>query len=634
MKKFMVIATAMILLFPLMGGVSASSFTGWIPVPGVVAIGDTVMELRDVSVNDGSLMVLLLNGSTEDTLVVKPGESLLLDRTVFTYLRALRSSEALVLAEVNFSPVFQGQNVTFGDYKISVLSVSSSGTKLRVSMGEESKDFTSSEFTFGDIRVKVSAYPRIFEGYLKKGQTISAYGRVMTFSRATVENTTGEFVEMVFFAYENDTYSVEVGKEADIGVFHVKVEELIGVDYAKVVVNLLGASVDIETLPDLTFKLSPGQTQKVGPYIISYDYYFNGANVSLRNSCGEVLRSAKLSAGPVSPLLYYGGVTVGLEDVDSKGTATFFAIVDDAKIPTVDRVANLLISITADGGRQYVPMVATVTVQNTGTVDLSNVSLKFVPAGDVEVLSGGEWLLPKIRPGEKKVIEVELLPHRSGDFVLGHVEAEVVAPFELACGGCVALNFRSNDLQVSVEPSNISYELSVEAPNEVPLYHTVPITVRVANTGDVSVPANLTVTLPQGVAVGLDDEVYSRGNVVIAPLSIHPGENVTLSLDAIPYIDGTKEFTLRVETRFGIIDSTVLTLNVAIPHNDTVTVTETKTINGTVTVTETRTLETTVTSVQTVPYTPTSAKALWGVLGFVLGVLVIVAIAWYKSQKI
>ncbi|NJE47506.1 hypothetical protein E3E35_08875 [Thermococcus sp. GR7] len=644
MRKFMAIAAVMILLFPLIGRVGASSFTGWMSVPGVITLEDTIIELRDVSFDDGSLMVVLLNGSTSNTFIVKLGESLTFGQTRLTYFRVLANSESLVLIKVNFSHVFPGQNVTFGDYTISVLSVDSSGAKLRVSKGNESKEFTSSDFTFGDIRVKVSAYPKIFEGYLKRGQDVSAYGHILTFSNATVKNTTGGFIETVFFTYKNNTYPIEVGKEANVGVFHVKVEELVGVDYVKVVVNFIGASIDVETVPDLTFMLSPGQTQKVGPYIISYDYYFGGATVSLRNSCGEVLRSAKLSADPISALLYYGGAAVGLESIASNGTATFFAMVDETKIPSVDKVANLLISVSSDGGKQYVPMTAMVTVQNTGTVDLSNVSLKFVPEGDVEILPGEELFLQRIRPSEKKTFEVKLLSHRSGSLTLGHVEAEAVAPSELACGGYTVLNFRSNDLQVSIEPSNISYELSVEAPNQVPIYHPALIMVTVTNTGDVSVPANLTVALPQGVAVGLDDAFSSRGDIMIAPLSLLSGENVTLSLKAIPYTEGTKEFILRIETPFGIMDSTVLNLDVTVSQGNetTATVIETTAVpsNGTVTVTETytttetQTFETTVTNVQTVPYTPTSAKAMWGVLGFVLGALVIIALAWYQAKKV
>jgi len=41
-----------------------------------------------------------------------------------------------------------------------------------------------------------------------------------------------------------------VGKDASMGVFHVKVEDILGADYVKVVVNLIGASIDVEMIPD------------------------------------------------------------------------------------------------------------------------------------------------------------------------------------------------------------------------------------------------------------------------------------------------------------------------------------------------------------------------------------------------
>jgi len=65
----------------------------------------------------------------------------------------------------------------------------------------------------------------------------------------------------------------------------------------------------------------------------------------------------------------------------------------------------------------------------------------------------------------------------------------------------------------------------------------------------------------------------------------------------------------------------------------TETIRNTLTVTETQAITETRTFETTTISVQTVPYIPASAKAMWGVLGFVLGALVIIAIAWYQARK-
>lgn len=652
MRKLWGIAVMIIFTLSLAGGVSASSFGGWIGVPGFITLGKTTIELRDVSLDDGSLMMVLSNGSSSSTLILKPGQNLTFGRTTLTYLRLLVNSESLVLLKVNFSYVFPGQNITFGDYRISLLSIGSSGAKLRVSKGNQSKDFTSSDFTFKNVHVRVSAYPKVFDGYLKRGGNVSAYGYTLTFSNATVENTTGGLVETVIFTYKNDTYPVEVGKEADVGVFHVKVEDLAGVDYAKVVVNFIGASVDVERVPDMTFTLSPGQTQKVGPYVLKYEDYFEGATVSLRNPCGKVLSSARLSTASVSTLLYYGGVAVGLESVTTDGTATFFALVDEARIPRVDKVANLLISVSSEGGKQYAPMTVSVRVKNTGTVDLSNVSLKFVPAGDVELISKGSWLLSKIKPDEEKTLQVELLPHRSGNLTLGHVEAKAVAPFELACGGYTVLNFRSNDLRVNVEPSRVSYGLRVESSNRTLIYHPLVVNITVTNTGDVSVPANLTVSLPQGVAVEPNGVFSSAGNLMIAPLSLLPGENATLSLRVIPYIEGTKELDFRVETPLGVVNSSALSLHVATPPtspknetpvtvtetttapcNGTATVTETHTTTHTETKTETKTKTSVTTSISPVPYTPVSSKVLWSVLGFVLGVLVIITFAWYQARK-
>ena len=41
-----------------------------------------------------------------------------------------------------------------------------------------------------------------------------------------------------------------MGKNASMGVLHVKVEDILGTNYVKVVVNLIGASIDAEMIPD------------------------------------------------------------------------------------------------------------------------------------------------------------------------------------------------------------------------------------------------------------------------------------------------------------------------------------------------------------------------------------------------
>jgi len=313
---------------------------------------------------------------------------------------------------------------------------------------------------------------------------------------------------------------------------------------------------------------------------------------------------------------------VSSENMTSDGTATFFAMVDEEKIPRVEKVANLLISVSSKGGKQYIPMTANVTVQNTGTVSISNVFLRFIPEEDTEILSGGEMFIREIKPGEKKTFEVKLLPHRSGNLTLGYVEATAVAPFELACGGYTVLKFRSNDLQVSVKPSRISYELDIKAPRDVPIHNPFSIEIRVTNTGDVSVPANLTVILPEGVAITPNEKFSFKGGIIIAPISLQPGENGTFVLEVYPYTNGTKEFTFHVKTPLGVVASTVIHLNVTVPRENetTPTLTETSTVHirstvtvtETHTITETQTIKTTTISVQTVPYIPASAKIMWG----------------------
>ncbi|WP_297417045.1 hypothetical protein [Thermococcus sp.] len=649
MRRLVAFMTLIMLFVSISGMVVASTFSGWVEVPGFIKIGNTTVELQDISYRDGSLLGELYTGSSFKDFVLGPGKSIYINGVNITYIRALVDGRSLALVNATFPYVFPGENVTFGNYTISLVSVSGSGAKVRISGYNTSKEFISKEFTFGHVRVSLSAYPQVFNGYIKRGDNVTVQGHTLKFVNATVENTSSGFIEKVYFSYDGRIYPIDVGDEKDIGVFHVKVKDLVGIEYADISVNLRGVSLDIETVPDEVFKLSPGQSQRVGPYLVTYDYNFGGAKISIRNPCGQVLKSGKLTLGPVSSFLYYGGVSIGLEKFSSNSTATFFALIDKSAIPNVTKVANLRIDVSTNSAKQYVPIKAKVSVKNTGTVTLSNISLKFVPEAGASVVSGGNMFIKNLKPGESKSFDVTLIPEISGNGTLGYVEASVVAPFELACGGFTVLKFRSNELYVSVSPSTMSYSLLVNAPKRVQVYHPVNISITAINTGDVSVPTNITVKVPRGVAVKPSKGFVSIGSLMVAPLKLSPGNNTTLTLQVIPYMDGVRTFEIKAVTSIGTINSTAIVLNVGShPNNSTVTVTETKTVTEscnatsnltaitkteTLTRTSTRTFTKTTTTTSKVPYTPLSSKALWGSVGFVLGFLFVVMLAWYQARR-
>ncbi|KUH33709.1 hypothetical protein APY94_04910 [Thermococcus celericrescens] len=643
MRRAIVFALVLMLLLPA-GFASASSFNGWFSLPGSISLGNVTLEFRDVSL-DGVLVGTAYAQSSYNDFSLSPGEGFTAGDVVVRYVRVTAAEGPVVFLNVTFPYIVEGETVRLGDYSIELLSVGSKGAKVRVSRGNESKDFTSGTFTFGNLKIAVSAYPKVFEGYLQWGQNVTISDHVLTFTNATVEESADGFTETLYFEYDGNEYSVVVGKEADIGPFHVKAEDLVGVEYAKVTVFFRGASLDVETVPDAVFSLFPGQTRNVGPYVLRYDYKFDGSiRASLLNSCGAVLATSKLSSGAVATGLYYKGATVILDGVEDDGKATFEVFLDKSKIPDVGKVANLLIEGTAEGGKRYLPMSIAFRVKNTGTVALSNVTLRFVPEGGVRVISGGALEIALLKPGEEKTFKVTVMPTDDGNVTLGRVVADVVAPFELACGGYTRLTFSSNPVTAYVEPSKVAYFLNASWEGDPAVYHPVTLRFHVRNAGDVSVPANLTVSVPEGVTIEPDGVFGSYGGGLVAPLSLAPGENVTFSVMVIPYSPGKKTFRVALNTIAGTVNSSTVALDIVAPTgNDTAVITKTITVtttvpsNGTVTVTETSTettsIESTVTEVQTVPYTPTTSKVVWMVIGIVIGALAVIIFAWYQAHR-
>ena len=642
-RAVVLVLMAVVLLFP---PVWASEFYGLISIPGNVFVGNTTMELRDASMIDGSLVGVYSNETHSEWFLLYLGENLTVGYVRLRYLGLLAGDDrTFALINFTFPYLFEGQELTLGEYEVKVVSVASSGAKIWVSDGNESKEFTSTEFKYGHLQFNVRALPKIFEGYLKVNESVEIPGYAIVLRNITVENTTSGFTEIAYFEYNGGFFGVEAGKEADVGPFRISVKDVIGAEYAQVDVFLRGVSLNIRTVPDMEFELSLGQTKTLGPYIFRYDYYFDGAEVSLLNSCGEVLTSEKLTSGNVSKILSYGGLVVGIESVEGE-LVKFFAFIDKTRIPDVNKVANLEISVEAPDGKQYVPLNVKVTVKNTGTVTLSNVSLAFVPSRDARILSGKTFAIEILKPGETREYNVQLVPLQSGNVSLGHVQARVVAPFELACGGFTTLTYRSNELVLEIAPSIVSYNVSVELPNSTMLYHPLNVSLKITNSGDVQVPANVTIEVPEGVMVEPNGQfVYHKG-FISAPLLLAPGQNMTLRLMLIPYTAGRKEFKVTVETHYSPVNMASfgflvienegsqceLPSETVCPNSTTVV---TKTITQTVTVTSTTTQSITQTVVknQTALYCPTTKKLIWGALGFVLGALAIILLAWYQARK-
>ncbi|WP_456420845.1 hypothetical protein [Thermococcus sp.] len=638
------VALLFILFLPLVG---ASTFTGYIDVPSTVGVGAYTVHVVDVSPEDGSLLLDINTPNWSGMKKLPLGGTLSLGGLNLTFEKVFIGQESLVFLSARFPYVLPGQNVTFGPYRVEVLSVSGDGVKLRVSYENESETFTSS-FRFKNLVANVSGFLPVYSGYLKVNGSFSFAGKTVTFVGAKVENTTGGFVETVFFSYDNTTYALSVGNESIIGPFLVKVDDLIGLNYTKVDVHFLGVSMNLTIVPNEVFSLAPGQTKTLGPYVFRYDYHIgNELKVSLLNPCQVVLASTSLIVSNVSTLLYHNGLTVIPISVDANGTAQFASFINPNELPSPEKVANVLVSLRDGNARQYLPTNLTVEIKNTGNVALSNLTVNFVP-GDVKALSETEFFLKSLAPGEKKEFKLVVLPMKSGNVSAGRVTVTAMAPYELACGGYTLLKFSSNELTLNVKPTKVAYSLRVSAPANASLYRPVNLTVVVRNTGDETLPTNLTLTVPPGVAMASLGNVFASGSKVVIPLHITPGNESVFNFVLIPYTPGEKSFKIEVVSVPGVVNETGLSL--AVPsvgtekENQTLptlrtTKTITERINSTVTVTVTKTqteIKTrTVTSTATssVPYTPLKTKLIWLAIGVVLGAGIIIAIAWYQARS-
>lgn len=636
------VALLFIMLLPLTG---ASTFSGYIGVPSTVGIGNYTVNIMDVSFEDGSLLLAVDSPNWSGIKKLPLGGTLYLGEMNLTFKRVFIGSNPLVLLSANFPYLLPGQNVTLGPYRIEIISVTQNGVEVKVSYGNESQTFKSS-FRFKNLVANVSGFFPVYSGYLKLNESFSFAGKTVTFTGARVENTTGGFIETVFFSYNNETYPISVGNESRVGPFLVKVEDLVGLNYTKVDVHFLGVSMNLTIVPNEVFSLAPGQTRNVGPYVFRYDYYLgNKLKVSLLNPCQVVLTSTSLVVSNVSTLLYHKGLTVIPLSIDANGTAQFADFINPEELPSLDKVANVLVSLTDGNARQYLPTTIRIQVENTGNVTLSNLTIKFVP-GDVKVLSGREFFLKSLKPGEKKTLELVVIPMKSGNVSAGRVTVTAMAPYELACGGYTLLKFSSNELTLHVRPTKVSYSLNVSAPANVSLYRPINLTVLVKNTGEEALPANLTLTVPDGVAMASSGSIFASGSNVVIPLQLSPGNEGLVTFVLIPYTSGEKSFKVAVVSVPGIVNETSFSINVLggesegnKPPAQTVTVTETMTEKAnstvTVTVTKTQTQVRTVTKTTTssVPYTPFKTKIIWLVVGLIAGAGIIIAIAWYQARS-
>ncbi|GAB6134699.1 COG1361 family protein [Thermococcus prieurii] len=656
MKRVVLFSLLILAFLVTLHGASASSFSGWVYVPGTVSANNVTLHFEDVSLTGELLGRAFVNGTYYGDFALRPGSEFKVGNVVLHYYKAFVGSKVAVLVGFDFLNLTVGESVTLGYYRFQVVAVGPNGATIRAYYLGTEKDFTASSFKVGHVSVTVSSYPEVFNGYLKVGEEIHVDGHYLVFEKAWVENSTGTLVKKLLFNVDGKNYTLTAGEKADVGVFHVDVKDLVVVtnstsescvacsSYADVTVNFIGASLAVKTVPDFEFSLQPGQTRNVGPYLFKYLYPFSSsAQVELMNNCGQKITGAKLTNSTISAVLYYGGVVIALDSVASDGTATFYGFLNPSEFPNVTKTANLLMTLKVGEGRQYVPMNVNLTLTNTGTVPLSHISVVFSPGTGFRVLGSDSFEIASLPPNKTLVLHLRVLPMKEGTLKLGTATAVALAPFELACSHCTVLHFTSNDPAVRVRTSALAYSIALSAPPKVEVGSAFPLVVTVRNTGNVKVPANVSVRIPAGLAVESSSGLKVVNGSVLFAVELKPGEVRKLKLNVVPYVNGTAKITARVSSLTGLLNTTSITLNVSTPEGGVVTVSApcngtvtTSTVPGkevTVTKTEYKTKTVTSTTTSSVPYTPLRTKLIWLVLGSLIGAGAIIAIAWYQARS-
>ncbi len=505
MRRLLVLLLLLFLLSPLAG---ASSFSGWMPVPGQVALGDLHLRFRDVSITDGSALLLIAQNGTELREVLPIGGGLNWSGYGLNLSEVVMDGNVVyALVDFRFPYLLQGQGVSFGNYTVKLVSVSESTAVLSISNGTSEKTVKSSggSVSFGHLKLSATPMPVMFDGYLRRGHPIRVGEWAVNFTGYNVTKENGNLVEVINLEVGGREYYVEAGKTLDTGTLIIDVKDLVGAEYLRARIRLKGAYVTASVAPSFDGWLPVGKTERVGPYIVRIEAVLNdSAYVSISNPCGMPLKTGFVSVGNVSHGLYYGGLLIGIPEVrerDGTKEAHVIAFLNGSRVPTVRDVAFLNVSLQIPpNATQYRPVTGEVVLRNTGKTDLRYVEISLNISKAFRADLRGLPYIPVLKRGESAEIPVTIVPLKGGNLTLGNVVVTAHAPYELSCYGLKGIEFTSESKIIHVTPLNVTYHLQLSSENGrvgAPL----ELNITVMNTGSSGGAFNLSVALPQGFGI-------------------------------------------------------------------------------------------------------------------------------------
>jgi len=622
---------------------AASLIGGWVETPWKVEISNYTIEVKDVSLLDGSVSVEYLDSTgNKHSHVLKIGQNLSLGPTFLKIHRTIVGENGHVYISLEYPYILEGETIKFGNYSLSLLSVGNESVKSKLVFGNESKEYDSTKIEYGPLRIELTPFPKIFSGYFKKGETFTFYSHSITFEKALVKNVSGKYKNVVQFLIDDVEYQMVVGETLKTKAFVISTKELIGVEYVMVEIYLNGAYADVYLSPQVEMVLKEKESMQIGPYLITPEYIFpSKAYVSIRDLCRDILDGGFLTIGEYSRALTYREIEIGLLSVNSTSESKSVKLVGFVRDPSIfDRrevIPEVELFLTLPTKvLQFDEIPLKVTIKNNDRVDLKNIQVVYTPSTEVKPLGSTSLFIPKIESGKSYEVEFLVKIEEYGKISLGNIKLIVETSSGFNCSRNGTIHLPPYPLTAYVEKAVIGYELNILTPDSVDSTPFEAI-ITVKNIGNIGVPVQIRIPISELAVLNADffsfNTSYIESLVKLSPnqsrnfkIKIVPLKAGNITLSAYAIFNG--EIIAKTDRLIEVFQNTTCNREV-IYVNKTVPVY----VNKTIEVPVEKVVEKTVNNTIEVPYTPLKSKLLFSSFGFVLGVGVIVLIAWIQARR-
>ncbi len=562
---------------------ASSSIQGWVQVPGGIDIGGVRIAFDDVSVQDRS-MFITLKGKGLNTMTTIPMGSILKTNEgeynfTFTFNHLMINNPSYSDIYLQFPYLLEGESIAFDGYRIYLKSISHRTAVLQLSYGNSTKEITyrGKEINFENLRISLSLMPIMFDGYLYKGQREKIGEWNVTFDGYNITKENGNLIEIVRLKINQKEYFSEIGKTIEAEGLEIEVKDLIGSEYLRTKIRLIGAYINVKILPYFDGWISEGKTTKLGPYVIKVENIFgNKVYISIQNSCGMPLKTALIPVGNLTYVFSYGGLSIGAletREQENEMQVRIVAMFNEDQIPKIQDIAFLNVSFkTPSNAKQYIPFKVNVTLKNTGKSDLKYVEILPNISKNFEILGEYPKYIPVIKKGQKIEFQMLIKPKAYGNLTIGNIKVSAHAPYPLSCYGLESVEFSSEIRRIVVQKAILKYSIKLSSRNGI-IGGNVPLNITVTNMGNSNIPFDLTIAVPQGFGViGKNFTMY--GKWLQLRDSIEPNQTRTYRLSLIPSKEGKYEvigvISVNVNNKL-FQNSTVITISKPIENNATVT---------------------------------------------------------------